>query len=203
MFLSTPERTRAIRRMVLAVDAASREKAMAELLAFQRSDFADIFRAARGKPVTIRLLDPPLHEFLPPQSEMARFAAEFARESGASAAKILERADAMRERNPMLGLRGCRLGVTRPDVTAMQARAIFEAALDSRVATGVEPDARVMVPLVSVPAEFAHQRRVVEEALEKVLVARGEDARLSCKICLLYTSPSPRDATLSRMPSSA
>ena len=189
MFLSTPERTRAIRRMVLAVDAASREKAMAELLAFQRSDFADIFRAARGKPVTIRLLDPPLHEFLPPQSEMARFAAEFARESGASAAKILERADAMRERNPMLGLRGCRLGVTRPDVTAMQARAIFEAALDSRVATGVEPDARVMVPLVSVPAEFAHQRRVVEEALEKVLVARGEDARLSCKIGLMIETP--------------
>jgi len=154
------DRIIAMREMILAEDEAGRQKALAKLLPLQRRDFIGIFKALKGRPATIRLLDPPLHEFLP---HTPKDQEEMARAMGVSVEKIREKVAALHEFNPMLGHRGCRLGIVYPEITRMQARAIFEAAWAVR---GAKPE--IMVPLVGHVKELAHQKRVILEALEEV-----------------------------------
>ncbi len=145
----------AVRRMILADDAASRAAALAELLPLQRADFEEIFRVMAGLPVTIRLLDPPLHEFLPTRTEEFE---DVAAVSGLPVPVLQRRAAELHELNPMLGHRGCRLGVTFPEIYAMQARAIFEAARNTGMAAGLE----IMIPLVATGRELELMRAIVE-----------------------------------------
>ncbi|TRW18303.1 pyruvate, phosphate dikinase [Glacieibacterium frigidum] len=144
-------RITAVRRMILAEDGTARAAALAELLPEQRADFAAIFEIMAGLPVTIRLLDPPLHEFLP--AHEADFD-EVAAAVGISVQALRRRVSELHEFNPMLGHRGCRLGITYPEIYAMQARAIFEAAVDVAVRTGATVVPEVMVPLVATPREL-------------------------------------------------
>jgi len=158
------------RAMILADTEAERRKALAKLLPLQRGDFEGIFKAMAGRPVTIRTLDPPLHEFLPHTDEEIAAAAKT---MGVPAEKLRRRARELREANPMLGNRGCRLGIVMPEITEMQARAIFEAACAvKRSAVDVKPE--VMIPLVSDVVELARQRQVVERVAAQVF----EEARL-------------------------
>jgi len=160
------ERIAAVRQMILAEDEAGRRLALDRLLPAQRSDFAEIFRIMAGLPVTIRLLDPPLHEFLP--HEEAEFA-EVADASGVAVETLRRRAAELSESNPMLGHRGCRLGITYPEIYEMQARAIFEAALQIDEA----PIPEVMVPLVATRAELAIIRALIDRTAEKVFEEKG------------------------------
>jgi len=144
-------RIAAVREMILASDQAGRIRALAKILPMQRDDFAAIFRIMEDRPCTIRLLDPPLHEFLPHDEEDLKAVAEA---TGLSAAALMERARALAETNPMLGHRGCRLGITYPEIYEMQARAIFEAQALVQKETGVQPVAEVMIPLVAVAKEL-------------------------------------------------
>ncbi|MBW1872684.1 MAG: pyruvate, phosphate dikinase, partial [Deltaproteobacteria bacterium] len=161
-----------MREMILAGDTAAREKALAKLLPLQREDFFGIFEAMGVKPVTIRTLDPPLHEFLPhAQNEIVKLAQSM----GVSENTLVHKIDSIRETNPMLGHRGCRLGVTYPEITAMQARAIMEAACQVKKAKGVTPHPEIMIPLVGHVNELAHQVKVVREVAENVLAEQGVD----------------------------
>ncbi len=158
------DRITAMREMILATDPEGRRRALAKLLPMQRNDFEGIFRAMEGYPVTIRLLDPPLHEFLP--KEPGEIAA-VAREMGKSPEEIVRAARTLAEVNPMLGLRGCRLGIMYPEITAMQARAIFEAACIVAARKGrVQPE--VMIPLVAHVVEFRKQALIVRQVAEEV-----------------------------------
>ncbi|TFI57859.1 pyruvate, phosphate dikinase [Sphingomonas parva] len=159
-----------VRRMILAEDEAGRRAALANLLPEQRGDFEEIFRIMAGLPVTIRLLDPPLHEFLPHnESELAELAAA----SGTSAEAIKRRVGELHEFNPMLGHRGCRLGITYPEIYEMQARAIFEAAARVATETGEAPIPEVMVPLVGTRAELGIIRKLIERTAEAVFAETG------------------------------
>jgi pyruvate,orthophosphate dikinase len=163
-------RITAVRQMILAEDTAGREAALAQLLPAQRSDFAEIFRVMAGLPVTIRLLDPPLHEFLPTrESEFA----EVAEAAGVSIDTLKRRASELHEFNPMLGHRGCRLGVTFPEIYAMQARAIFEAVCDVAGEGGEAPLPEVMIPLVATRKELSLMRAIVDREAAAVFAARG------------------------------
>ncbi len=164
------ERILAVREMILADDEAGRRKALAKLLPIQRGDFEGLFREMDGLPVTIRLLDPPLHEFVP-HDEAGQ--AAMAREMKVSAGKIRMRVEDLHEFNPMLGHRGCRLGITYPEITEMQARAIFEAALNVQ-ARGVVVKAEIMVPLVGSVREFNLQAGVIRAVAAQVFAERGE-----------------------------
>jgi pyruvate, orthophosphate dikinase len=157
------------REMILATDLPSREKALAKLLPFQRDDFLGLFKAMGSRPCTIRLLDPPLHEFLPHDHAQQLMLAE---RTGVSVEEIKRRVHELHESNPMLGHRGCRLGIVYPEITAMQARAIFEAAVLAKQA-GVEVKPEVMVPLVGFTTEFAHQDKIIREQAEKVFAEKG------------------------------
>jgi pyruvate,orthophosphate dikinase len=145
------DRIVAVREMILADDEKGRRAALAKLLPIQRGDFADLFEIMSGLPVTIRLLDPPLHEFLPHTDEEI---AEVAKAMGADADKLKRRAQELHEFNPMLGFRGCRIAIAFPEVAEMQARAIFEGAVAASKKTGKPVIAEVMVPLVFTRAEF-------------------------------------------------
>ncbi len=161
-------RIAAVRQMILAEDEAGRRRALDKLLPAQRGDFAEIFRIMAGLPVTIRLLDPPLHEFLP--HEQAEFA-EVAEASGVPVEALRRRAAELAESNPMLGHRGCRLGITWPEIYEMQARAIFEAALE--VATeGEAPIPEIMVPLVATREELKIVRALIERTARLVFEER-------------------------------
>jgi len=162
------ERLTAMRQMIVAQDAAGRERALAKLLPMQRADFEAIFRAMEGYPVTIRLLDPPLHEFLPKQRhEIEALAGEL----GLAVAELQHAVDRLEEVNPMLGLRGCRLGIIYPEITAMQVRAIFEAACTVAARKGrVMPE--VMIPLTASVVEFRRQALVVRQVAEEVFRER-------------------------------
>ncbi|HEU0044051.1 pyruvate, phosphate dikinase [Sphingomonas sp.] len=164
-------RITAVRQMILAEDEAGRRAALAKLLPEQRSDFAGIFEVMAGLPVTIRLLDPPLHEFLP--HEEADFA-EVARVSGIEVEALKRRAAELHEFNPMLGHRGCRLGVTYPEIYEMQARAIFEAALDV-AERGEAPVPEIMIPLVATKRELELMKAVVDRAARTVFAERGRE----------------------------
>src|SRR5690606_7069416 len=148
-----PGRIEVMRRLILAQSDAERSLALEELEEFQTADFAGIFRAMDGLPVTIRLLDPPLHEFLPPVEELPALAAIMGIEPEALAKQVA----ALHEVNPMLGLRGVRLGMTVPEITCMQVRAIFTAATDV-AREGIEVLPEIMIPLVSTASELANQR---------------------------------------------
>ena len=162
------ERIDAVREMILADDKAGRAAALAKLLPMQRSDFAGIFRAMDGLPVTIRLLDPPLHEFLPAEADEVRRLAEGL---GRSVDEIEGAVARLHEANPMLGHRGCRLGYSHPEITAMQARAIIEAALEV-AAEGVDVLPEIMVPLVGHLDELDNQRAIVDGTARDVFAAQ-------------------------------
>jgi pyruvate,orthophosphate dikinase len=158
-----------MREMILASSAEDRRKALAKLLPFQRADFAGLFKAMKGYPVTIRTLDPPLHEFLPHDDKGQ---AEMAKEMGVSKEVIADRVKALHEFNPMLGFRGCRLGIVYPEITEMQARAIFEAACDvQKSGMNVEPE--IMIPLVGFLTELQAQAKIVRETADKVFAEKG------------------------------
>jgi pyruvate,orthophosphate dikinase len=160
------ERILNVRRMIVAEDEAGRRAALADLLPAQRADFAEIFRIMAGLPVTIRLLDPPLHEFLPHEADDI---AEVAEAAGITIEMLQRRIAELHEFNPMLGHRGCRLGITYPEIYEMQARAIFEAALEVEEA----PIPEVMVPLVATRAELAIIRALIDRTAEAVFAEKG------------------------------
>jgi pyruvate,orthophosphate dikinase len=163
-------RITAVRQMILAEDEAGRRLALDKLLPEQRADFTEIFEIMAGMPVTIRLLDPPLHEFLPhEESEFAEVAAA----TGIDVEKLKRRAAELHEFNPMLGHRGCRLGVTYPEIYEMQARAIFEAAVAVATKTGEAPIPEVMVPLVATRRELELMKAVIDKAAETVFAETG------------------------------
>ncbi|HET9754752.1 MAG TPA: pyruvate, phosphate dikinase, partial [Myxococcales bacterium] len=158
-----------MREMIVARTLAERQAALAKLLPLQRADFAAIFRAMAGRHTTIRTLDPPLHEFLPHDDAGL---AEVAKATGRTLEDVRARVEELAEQNPMLGLRGCRLGIAYPEITAMQARAIFEAACDV-AASGVEVRPQVMIPLVGTREEAEHQAQVVRSEARAVFQERG------------------------------
>ncbi|NVM20869.1 MAG: pyruvate, phosphate dikinase [Desulfobacterales bacterium] len=159
------DRIWAMREMIMANDVKGREKALAKLLPMQRKDFYGIFKAMKGRPVTIRLLDPPLHEFVPHEKPMQK---EMAARLGVSAKDVAVKVDFLSEFNPMLGHRGCRLGITYPEITAMQARAIFEAVAKCRKEKiRVLPE--IMVPLVGTMEEFKDQKEIIDSVAQEVM----------------------------------
>jgi pyruvate,orthophosphate dikinase len=162
-----PARILAVRRMILADDEAERQRALDGLLPMQRSDFEGIFRAMDGLPVTIRLLDPPLHEFLPHEEDER---AELARELGISLAALRSKLEALHEFNPMLGHRGCRLGISYPEIYVMQVRAITEAAC-AVAADGVRVKPEIMIPLVANDGELERLRAQSEKTIGDVRAA--------------------------------
>ncbi|MHA6721064.1 pyruvate, phosphate dikinase [Sphingomonas sp. RS6] len=163
-------RITAVRQMILAENEAGRRAALEKLLPEQRSDFLEIFEVMAGLPVTIRLLDPPLHEFLP--HEEAEFA-EVATAAGVDVDTLKRRAAELHEFNPMLGHRGCRLGVTYPEIYEMQARAIFEAAIAVAEKSGAAPVPEVMIPLVATRRELELMKAVVDKAAQAVFAEKG------------------------------
>ncbi|MBW1975379.1 MAG: pyruvate, phosphate dikinase [Deltaproteobacteria bacterium] len=163
-------RISAVREMILAETREEREKALAKLLPMQREDFKGIFQVMNGLPVTIRTLDPPLHEFLPHDEAGV---AEVAKNMGVPFEKIWAKVQALHEANPMLGHRGCRLGIVFPEITAMQARAIFEAACEVKK-QGIDVKPEIMIPLVGHVKELEDQKRVVDEVACQVFEEQGE-----------------------------
>ncbi len=163
-------RIRAVREMILADDEASRRVALAKLLPMQRADFVELFEIMQGLPVTIRLLDPPLHEFLPHTEEEI---AEVAQAMKADPRKLADRARQLHEFNPMLGFRGCRLAIAYPEIAEMQARAIFEAAVEAAGRTGKPVVPEVMVPLIATKAELDLVKGRIDAMAEAVAKERG------------------------------
>ncbi|GAB4274864.1 MAG: pyruvate, phosphate dikinase [Coriobacteriia bacterium] len=177
MFLG--DRKDIVQRMILAEDDDAREESLAQLLEVQREDFIGIFDAMDGLPVTVRLLDPPLHEFLddPRELEVEIVRAEARGEDVSSKRRLLARIDEMVEANPMLGLRGCRLGIMHPEIYKMQVRAITEAACALRK-QGKDPRPEIMIPLVSLKAELETLRSETEEVVRSVLESEGCDIQI-------------------------
>ena len=161
---------KAMREMILATDTEGRRKALAKLLPIQTEDFKGIFRAMEGLPVTVRLLDPPLHEFVP-QTEAGQI--ELAKAMGVEPKVVHDRVEQLHELNPMLGHRGCRLGNTYPEITEMQTRAILGACLELKK-EGIETHPEIMVPLVGVVEEFDQQARVIRETAEALFEEKGD-----------------------------
>ena len=159
-------KTLAMRQMILAADDQARKSALAKLLPYQRADFEGIFEVMQKRPVTIRTLDPPLHEFLPREDEQIQ---ELARDLGIDAQAVRDKVEDLHELNPMLGHRGCRLGIVYPAITRMQARAIMEAAVAVKLRTKVTPKPEIMIPLIGTARELALQAREVREVCDKVL----------------------------------
>jgi pyruvate,orthophosphate dikinase len=164
------ERLVRMREMILANDEAGRRAALDKLLPIQRKDFKSVFTPMAGKPVTVRLLDPPLHEFVPHEEENQQ---EMAKEMGISVEEIQKKVEELHEFNPMLGHRGCRLGNTYPEITEMQARAIIEAALELK-AEGVEAIPEIMIPLIGTVKELKMQEEIVRSTINKVFEEKGD-----------------------------
>ena len=164
------DRIKAIREMILADDEAGRRVALAKLLPIQRGDFEGLFKAMNGYPVTVRLLDPPLHEFVPHDEKGQK---EMAAEMGVPLQKIVAKVESLAEFNPMLGHRGCRLGNTYPEITEMQARAIIEAAMNVR-AQGIPVHVEIMVPLVGNHKELRYQKGIIDSTAEQVFSERND-----------------------------
>jgi len=159
-----------MREMILAKDESGRRKALSKLLPLQRNDFIEILKVMDGFPVTIRLLDPPLHEFVPHDEAGQR---EMADVMNLSYEEVRERVNSLIEANPMLGLRGCRLGNLYPEITEMQTRAILEAALEVKK-KGIEVIPEIMVPLTSIVSEFDAQKEVIDRTAKTVFEEKGE-----------------------------
>ncbi len=164
------ERIKAMREMILASDEVGRRKGLDKLLPIQREDFEGIFEAMHDLPVTVRLLDPPLHEFIPHEEENQQIMAD---EMGISLADVKAKVDELSEFNPMLGHRGCRLGNTYPEITEMQTRAIIEAALNLK-AKGINAKPEIMVPLVGTLSEFKYQEDIIRKTAAKVFEERQD-----------------------------
>lgn len=158
-----------MREMILAETVEDRKRALAKLLPLQRTDFEGIFEAMDGRPVTIRTIDPPLHEFLPHEESAQR---ELAAQMGISFEKVRQRVEELHEFNPMLGFRGCRLGIIYPEITEMQSRAIFEAAANIQL-KGIKVEPEVMIPLVGNVKELEHQEKIVRRVANEVMAEKG------------------------------
>ncbi|MEM6381181.1 MAG: pyruvate, phosphate dikinase [Pseudomonadota bacterium] len=165
------DRIVSVREMILADDPAVRRNALEKILPMQRADFTQLFEIMAGLPVTIRLLDPPLHEFLP---HSASEFAELAQQIGVDADELRERARALHEFNPMLGHRGCRLAISYPEIARMQTRAIVEAAIDAAKTTGQPVEPEIMVPLVATLAELDFVKAAIDEVAQAVMEERGQ-----------------------------
>ena len=164
------ERIKAVREMILADDEAGRRVALAKLLPMQRGDFEGLFKAMKGYPVIVRLLDPPLHEFAPNTEKEQK---EMADALNIPVEKVAARVESLHEVNPMLGHRGCRLGNTYPEITEMQARAIIEAAMNVK-ATGIDVKVEIMVPLVGNHKELRYQKNIIDRVANEVFAERND-----------------------------
>ncbi|MBR4995573.1 MAG: pyruvate, phosphate dikinase [Alistipes sp.] len=164
------DRIKAVREMILADDEAGRRVALAKLLPMQRGDFEGLFKAMKGYPVIVRLLDPPLHEFAPNTEKEQR---EMAQELGITYEAVAAKVEYLHEVNPMLGHRGCRLGNTYPEITEMQARAILEAAMNVK-ASGTDVKVEIMVPLVGNHKELRYQKNIIDEVAKQVFAERND-----------------------------
>jgi len=164
------ERIRAIRKMIISENVEDRKEALNTLLPFQKKDFIEIFEAMKGLPVTVRLLDPPLHEFLPDEKEEAE---RVAGELGIKPAVFIQTIRSLREFNPMLGHRGCRLGITYPEITEMQTRAILEAAIELKE-KNIEVIPEIMIPLIGTSQEFRSQKYVIDKTADHVFNDMGD-----------------------------
>ncbi len=169
------ERIYAMQEMIIAKTKEERERALAKLLPMQRDDFKGIFKAMNGFPVTIRLLDPPLHEFVPKTKEQME---ELSRRTGITVDEIEAKSEALREANPMLGHRGCRLGIVYPEITEMQARAIFEAACEC-IKEGIKVIPEIMVPIVSIKEELDNQKAIIDKVAAEVMKEQGVEVSYS------------------------
>jgi pyruvate,orthophosphate dikinase len=178
------DRIDAMREMILATEKSAREAALAKLLPHQRNDFIGIFRALKGRPATIRLIDPPLHEFLPHTKEQQL---DLAQKIGIDVEIIMKRVSALHEFNPMLGHRGCRLGIVYPEITAMQARAIFEAAIEVQK-QGIKVKPEIMIPLVGFPKELELQVEIVHNVAKAVL-QENKGAKLTYQVGTMIEIP--------------
>ncbi len=159
-----------VRQMILSEDKEERQKALEKLLPFQKGDFKGIFKALQGLPATIRLLDPPLHEFLPHSKDQQN---DLSGKIDVPVEVIMRRVNELEEANPMLGHRGCRLGTAYPEITAMQARAIIEAAIEVSEEEGIEVKAEIMVPLVAFKKELDLQKSIIDSVAKKVFAEKG------------------------------
>jgi pyruvate,orthophosphate dikinase len=166
-------RIQAVRELILAEDEAGRRRALEKLLPFQRQDFKDILATMGNLPVTIRTLDPPLHEFLPKSREEIQ---DLAKIMNVDAETLKNKVEVLQEFNPMLGHRGCRLGISYPEITEMQARAIFQAACELR-REGKNPFPEVMIPLVGTRQELQVQREIVEQVARETMKSYGVKVR--------------------------
>ncbi len=178
------DRIRAVREMILATEETARRAALAKLLPMQRDDFVELFKIMAGRPVTIRLLDPPLHEFLPHTDQEIAAVAEA---MGADPKKLADRARELHEFNPMLGFRGCRLAIAYPEITEMQARAIFEAALEAGRVTGKPVMPEIMVPLIATRAELDLVKERIEAMAE--LVAAEKNGKVKYQLGTMIELP--------------
>lgn len=169
------ERIYAVQEMIIAKNKEEREKGLSKLLPMQREDFKGIFTAMDGYPVTIRLLDPPLHEFVPKTREQME---DLAKRTNTPIQDIALKSEALREANPMLGHRGCRLGIVYPEITEMQARAIFEAACEC-TKEGIKAIPEIMIPIVSIKGEFDNQKAIIDRVAKEVMSEKGVEVAYS------------------------
>lgn len=167
-----PDRIPKIRRMILSKTVEEREKALEELIPFQKGDFKGIYEVMEGRPVTIRFLDPPLHEFVPTEEKDIQ---ELAKDMGLSAAEVRATCEELHEFNPMMGHRGCRLSVTYPEIARMQTRAVIEAAIEVKQEKGFDIVPEIMVPLVGDKKELKFVKDVIVETAEQVKAEKGSD----------------------------
>jgi pyruvate,orthophosphate dikinase len=174
---------KAMREMILAENEAGRRKALEKILPYQQADFEGIFEVMDGFPVTVRLLDPPLHEFVPHDEKGQK---EMAEAMGLPLQKIQQRVEELHEQNPMLGHRGCRLGNTYPEITEMQTRAILGAALKLK-SKGIKIIPEIMVPLVGIKKEFLEQERIIRDTAEKLFAEKGD--RIDYKVGTMIEVP--------------
>jgi len=185
MFFSD-DRIRVVRRMILSKDATHRARALTELLPYQRSDFEGILEAMDGLPVTVRLLDPPLHEFLPQPKDVD---ASFAADVGMTIEECRHAIERLEEVNPMLGMRGCRLGVVMPELIVMQARALVEAAWNNKYVKKLQPKPEIMIPLVGSASEFTHQAALIRQGAEQVFAEKPQGQTVDYKLGTMIEVP--------------
>jgi pyruvate,orthophosphate dikinase len=176
-------RIKAVREMILAKDVKGRQQALALIKPYQKQDFVEIFRVMKDKPVTIRLLDPPLHEFLPREEEEL---VSLAKEMNVSLQELKDKCAELHESNPMLGFRGCRLGIGYPEITTMQAEAIFEAVYEVGVKEGIPVKPEIMIPLIGTVKEFEHQRDIIKSVADRIL---GKDTKIKYLIGTMIETP--------------
>ena len=179
------DRIKAMREMILAENRADRETALKKLLPYQREDFEGIFKAMKGLPVTVRLLDPPLHEFLPHEAKAQK---EMAKDLGVKPNKVKNRVSALHEQNPMLGHRGCRLSITYPEILEMQVRAIVEAAITC-LKKKIVAKPEIMIPLVGTEAELSKLRDLAEATIKTVKAEQNYKKKLDIPIGTMIEIP--------------